>query len=175
MNTIPTSFETERLLLRRTLIEDASFILELLNTPKWKKFIGDRGVNTLEDAEEYIREKIFTLYDTYGYGNFTVVRKSDNAIIGNCGLYNRKGIDGVDIGFAFLPEFEGKGYGFESASKVKELAITYYNIDTIYAITAKRNLASQSLLEKLGLQFDSFLRLPNEDEELKLYKFTTNS
>ena len=51
-------FETQRLILRPTIIEDASFILELMNTPLWLQNIGDRGVHTIEAAEQYIEEKI---------------------------------------------------------------------------------------------------------------------
>lgn len=46
----------------------------------------------------------------------TVIRKLDNVKIGTCGLYDREGIDGVDIGFAFLPEYEKKGFAFENAN-----------------------------------------------------------
>lgn len=163
-------FQTERLLLRQTTLDDASFILKLMNTPKWLAFIGDRGINTTEDAKNYIESKIITLYDEYGYGNFTVVRKLDNVVIGNCGLYNREGIDGVDVGFAFLPEYEGKGYGFESANKVKELATSHFNIKVIFAITVKENIGSQKLLEKLGLIYEKMIKLPGSEEDLMLYK-----
>lgn len=172
MNTISHTFETERLLLRKTTLDDASFIQELLNTPKWLAFIGDRNVHTIADAKAYIKSKIFSLYDKFGYGNYTVVRKLDGAKIGNCGLYNREGIDGVDIGFAFLPEYEGKGYGFESAAKVKEIAVTHLGITTIYAITRIDNKGSQKLLEKLGLTYQKMIILPDNDEELMLYKLS---
>ncbi|HAH25695.1 MAG TPA: GNAT family N-acetyltransferase, partial [Prolixibacteraceae bacterium] len=57
-----------------------------------------------------------------GYGNFTVTRKSDRVKIGICGLFDREGLEGIDIGFAFLPEYERKGYAFESADKLKDKA-----------------------------------------------------
>ena len=51
------TFETNRLILRATTVNDASFIVELLNTPKWLKYIGDRNVHTIEDAVQYIKDK----------------------------------------------------------------------------------------------------------------------
>lgn len=165
-----TSFETERLLMKTTSQEDAAFVLELLNTPKWKQNIGDRNVNTIEDAQNYIEQKMEPQFERLGFGNYTVIRKSDGAKMGSCGLYDREGLEGVDIGFAFLPGYEKMGYGLESALKIKEMAFNAFNINKISAITAQHNTASQKLLEKLGLKYIKLLTLPDEDEELMYYE-----
>lgn len=163
-------FETERLILRPTDLSDASFILELLNTPKWLKYIGDRKVYRLADAQTYIRTKILPDYERLGYCNFTVLRKEDQAKIGSCGLYDRPGLDGVDIGFAFLPQYEKKGYAYESATRILQAGLEEYDIEKILAITTKDNADSQSLLEKLGLQFVKITHIPNDPIELMLYE-----
>ena len=163
-------YETERLILRPTHIEDAEFILELLNIPKWIKYIGDRNVRSIEDARQYIMNKITPQFDKLRFGNFTVIRKSDGKKIGSCGLYDREGLEGVDIGFGFLPEFEKQGYGFESASKVKQLAKEVYKLKQINAITSQQNVSSQKLLVKLGLTYLRLTTLPDSEEELMLYQ-----
>jgi [ribosomal protein S5]-alanine N-acetyltransferase len=164
------SFETERLIIRPTSEEDAEFIFALLNTPKWHKFIGDRNVTTVEKAREYIENKMLPQLERLGYSSYTLVRKADNVKIGNCGLYDREGLDGVDIGFAFLPEYEKQGYAYEAASRLKEAAIHEFGLNEISAITTKDNSASQRLLEKLGLSLTGTTKLPNSKEELLLYK-----
>ncbi|WP_108869968.1 GNAT family N-acetyltransferase [Aquimarina aquimarini] len=166
---IKKTFETERLILKPTSENDAAFIFELLNSPKWLAFIGDRNVTSVESAKEYIKSRILPQFERLGYANYTVIRKSDQVKIGSCGLYDREGLDGVDIGFAFLPGYEGKGYGYEAANKIKNLAYDEFGIQEILAITAKNNHSSQKLLEKLGLKLNGTTRLPNEDEELLLY------
>jgi RimJ/RimL family protein N-acetyltransferase len=163
-------FETERLILRSTSVEDAAFIFELLNTPKWLKYIGDRDVTSIESAKEYIKTKMLPQLERLGFSNYTLIRKSDNKKIGTCGLYDRDGLEGIDIGFAFLPEFENKGYGYESANKLKNIAFDKFGIKEINAITQKDNISSQKLLEKLGLKLIGTTILPNEDIELLLYK-----
>lgn len=168
------SFETERLYLKPTLGEDADFILALLNSPKWLQYIGDRNVRSLEDALAYIKDRITSQFDKLGYSNYTVVRKSDGAKMGSCGLYDREGLEGIDIGFAFLPKYEGKGYGFEAASKIKEAAIHIFKLNPIRAITTQENIGSQKLLEKLGFAYIKLIRIPNDEEELMLYEFKTN-
>ncbi len=163
-------FETERLILKSTSVDDAAFIFELLNTPKWLKYIGDRNVTSVESATEYIKTKMLPQLEKLGYSNYTLIRKSDNKKIGTCGLYDRDGLEGIDIGFAFLPEFENKGYGYESANKLKNIAFDKFGIKEINAITQKDNISSQKLLEKLGLKLIGTTILPNEDIELLLYK-----
>ena len=164
------TFETERLYLRPTSVEDAPFILELMNTPKWMQFIGDRKVTTVALAEEYIQNKMLPQLERLGYSNYTLITKQGNQKVGTCGLYDREGLKGVDIGFALLPGQEKKGYAFEAAEALKNAAFDEFKIDTILVITTHDNTASQRLLEKLGLEFQGTTRIPNDDEELLLYK-----
>ena len=101
------TFETERLFIKPTSQEDAEFIFELLNTPKWIENIGDRNIKSVEMAKDYIASKMHPQLERLGYGNYTLIRKIDGVKIGSCGLYDREGLEGINIGFAFLPEYEG--------------------------------------------------------------------
>jgi RimJ/RimL family protein N-acetyltransferase len=164
------TFETERLFLQPTSEEDAAFIFELLNTPKWIENIGDRNIMSVKMATDYIVNKMHPQLERLGYGNYTLIRKIDGVKIGSCGLYDREGLEGIDIGFAFLPEYEGKGFAFEAADRLKNAAFNEFGLNTINAITSKHNVASQKLLEKLGLELKGTTTLPNDNEELLLYK-----
>lgn len=163
-------FETERLQLRPTNEEDAAFIFELLNTPKWLQFIGNRNINSIEEAKRYIEQKMLPQLERLGHSNNTVIRKMDGAKIGTCGLYDREGVTGLDIGFAFLPQYEGKGYGFEAANRLMKFAWEELEVQQLSGITTKENVASQKLLNKLGLQFTEEIILPGENEKVLLYK-----
>ena len=163
-------FETERLFIKPTSEKDAKFIFKLLNTPKWIKNIGDRNIKTVESAKNYILEKIKPQLDRLGYSNYTIIRKIDNVKIGTCGLFDREGLEGIDIGFAFLPEYEKQGYAFEATNKIKNAAFNEFEITVISGITTKDNLSSQKILEKLGLKLIGTTKLPNDKEELFLYK-----
>ncbi|KAB1157796.1 GNAT family N-acetyltransferase [Flavobacterium luteum] len=162
--------ETERLIIKPTSIEDAQFIFELLNTKKWIEFIGDRGVYSIKDAEEYIANKLLPQIERLGFGNFTIIRKSDNKKIGSCGLYNRDGIDGIDIGFALLPNYEKFGYAFESVNKLKEVAFNDFKLKEIKGITLVKNIASQNLLKKIGLEFEDYIKVSHRKEKIMLFK-----
>lgn len=162
-------FETDRLILQPTTSADAEFIFELVNTPKWFKNIGDRNIKSVEAAKKYIEERMTPQLEKLGYGNYTLIRKVDNRKIGTCGLYDREGLEGIDIGFALLPSFENLGYGYESAVKLIEIGIKEFHISRISAITTKENIASQKLIEKLGLKYVNTINIPDDDEELLLY------
>ena len=164
------TFDTERLTLIPTSEDDAAFLLELFNTPKWLKYIGDRNIRTVDDARIYVREKIRPQLERLGFGSYTIVQKSDGLKIGMCGLYDRAGLEGIDIGFAFLPEFEGKGFAYEASLQLKNAAFNEFGIDELLAITTKDNYSSQKLLEKLGLKVAGTVKIPNDDEELLLYR-----
>ena len=165
------TFETDRLILRPTSEEDAEFILELLNSPKFVKYVGDRNVKSINEAKEYIKEKMTPQLERLGYANYTLIKKSDNHKVGTCGLYDRECLEGVDIGFALLPEYEGKGYGYESSSKIKYEAINRFKINKLKAITSKDNYSSQKLLSKLEFKLSGTTYLPDDNEELLLYIF----
>ena len=164
-------FQTQRLSLRKITLNDAPFIFELLNSPLWLKYIGDRGVATLEKAEAYIEENYLTSYKN-GLGNFVVTLVSNSLPIGTCGLYKRKNLEFPDIGFAFLPEYIGKGYGFEAASAILEYALKELKLPTLYGITLPENKASISLLEKLGLQNKGPFRMEDDSEEILLFEYS---
>ena len=164
------SFETTRLLLQATTHADADFILELVNTPKWLQYIGDRQVHSLEDARQYIQTRMTPQLQRLGFANYTLIRKSDQTRIGTCGLYDREGLSGLDIGFALLPAYERQGYGYEAARRLLTAAHEDFGIQKISAITTPDNIASQRLLEKLGLRKTGTTQLPGEEEVLLVFE-----
>lgn len=168
-------FETERVRIKPTSERDAEFIYELMNTPKFIQYIGDREISSATSAKDYIKTKMLPQLQRLGYSNYTIFQKSDNTKIGTCGLYDREGLDGIDIGFAFLPQYEGRGLAYEAANRLKKAAFEEFEIEEIKAITSKENISSQRLLEKLGLEMAGFISLPDDDEELLLYKIQKNS
>ncbi len=161
--------ETDRLILRQQSIEDAAFILELMNDPSWIQYIGDRGLRTLEDARKQILDGPIAMYDRLGYGFYITELKDGSIPIGICGLVKRDFLEDPDVGYAYLPAFWGKGYAYEAASAVMDYAKSVLGLNRIVAITSEDNHASAKLLEKLGLHYERMIRYANTDEEVRLY------
>jgi RimJ/RimL family protein N-acetyltransferase len=160
--------ETSRLALRWVEETDAEFIMTLLNEPGWLQYIGDKGIRTLDDAKNYIMNGPRVMYEREGFGLFLAERKGDHIKIGLCGLIKRDGLEDVDIGFAFLSDYQSQGYAFEAASATIEFA-KEIGIKRLVAITTKDNEPSSKLLEKLDMKLEGNVTLPNDTEELKKY------
>lgn len=165
----PCIAETERLVLRRLEGDDAAFMLGLLNDAAFLRFIGDRGVRTLDEARAYIVNGPMASYRRHGFGFWCVVLRETGAAIGISGLARRDTLGDVDVGFAFLPEYRSQGYALESAQAVMRLAREVYGLRRIVAITAPANAASAHLLEKIGLRFERMIRVAGEREEIRLF------
>lgn len=162
--------ETERLLITKFTLDDAPFFIELVNTPKFKKFIGDRKVKTIEQAQKRIKEGHLKNYAELGYGFYQLLLKTENnKPIGTNGLVKRDTLELPDIGFAMLPEYENKGYGFESSLAILKLAKDQFKIKKIGAITLEHNVNSIKLIEKLGLSFEKKVKPFEDDAELLLF------
>jgi RimJ/RimL family protein N-acetyltransferase len=161
--------ETDRLVLRRLTVDDSPFILRLLNEPSFLEHIGDRGVRDLVDAKQYLLSGPIASYERHGFGLFLAQVKPAHAPIGICGLLRRDALDDVDLGFAFVPESWAKGYAFESASAMLQYAHDTHHLKRLVAITSQDNVASISLLVKLGFYFDRMVLMPGDKAEVKLF------
>ncbi|MEY4539140.1 MAG: hypothetical protein RLZZ306_897 [Bacteroidota bacterium] len=161
--------ETQRLIIRKFTVDDAVFMLELLNTPDWLRFIGDRNIRTLEQAEQYLLNGYMKSYKDYGFGFYVVIIKETQELIGICGIVKREGLEDVDIGFAFFQQFMGKGYGYESATAVLNYALNDLKIKRIVAIVDPENVVSIALIKKIGLQFEKMIQVSPKDIELMLF------
>jgi RimJ/RimL family protein N-acetyltransferase len=109
-------------------------------------------------------------YRQYGFGFWCVVDRQSGERIGICGLAKRDELDAVDIGYAFLPAWRGRGLALEASQAVMLEARQRFGLQRIVAITSMDNPASARLLERIGLQFERNIRL--DDEELRLFAWS---
>ena len=162
--------ETERLRLFDMSADsaaDAAFMLRVLNDPGFIRHIADRGVRTLEQAHAFLQERIVPNYP-HGHGMLRVELKATGEPIGNCGLVRREGLDGPDIGYAFLPEYAGQGYAREAAQGVIDFARRQGH-KRLLAIVNPDNAASIRLLQHLRFGFERMIALPAIGHDLKLF------
>jgi RimJ/RimL family protein N-acetyltransferase len=166
--------ETDRLVLSHLPPDaDAAFIFRLVNDPSFIRYIGDKKVRTLDDARQYIQHGPLKSYEENGFGLNKVELKESGLPIGISGLVKRDTLPDADIGFAFLPEFCGKGYAFESAAAVMNHARDTLKLKRILAITTLDNERSARLLGRIGLKFERVIKLSEDGPEVRL--FSSNS
>jgi ribosomal-protein-alanine N-acetyltransferase len=164
-----TILQTERLVLRELTVGDAAFINALLNSKKFLKYIGDRNVKSDEDARNFIVDRYMASYKMNGYGLWAV-ETNDGTPVGMCGFVKRDYFDEPDIGFAFLPEHERNGYGFESAAAAMRYGREKLGFTKVLAITSLDNDASVGLLRKVGFTDDGIIE--PQGEKLRVFSYT---
>lgn len=164
-----TILKTERLLIVEADQNDADFIVKLLNSETWLKFIGDKGVKTKKQALAYIDESLITSYKKNGFGLYKLCLKSSLTPVGLCGFLQRDYLDHPDIGFALLPEFEGQGLMLEACNALMNHAESTLKFECVLAIVLPTNGKSCRLLEKIGLQKVGMITPKTGSQELLLF------
>ena len=160
---------TERLSLRHLTVDDAPFILRLVNEPSWLEFIGDKGVHSLEDARGYLTNGPIAMYARAGFGLYMTELRDGGSPIGLCGLIKRDSLPDVDIGFAFFPEQWGKGYAYEAASAVLKRAQSVLSMRRVVAIVSPGNRRSIELIGRLGMVLETELDLDGHGAKTLLF------
>ena len=160
---------TARLVVRALTLEDAPFIVSLLNDPAFVSNIGDRHVRSDADARAYLTAGPLASYTRHGFGLCAVALAGSGEPAGICGVLKRDELPVPDLGFAFLPQFRGRGYAFEAASAVKADAHARLGLATLYAIVNPANDASIRLLAKLGFEFQRLIQLGSDITFLSLF------
>ena len=143
--------ETDRTTIHRITLTDAPFVLRLVNSPEWLRYIGDRGVTSEREACDYLERGFLRSYSDYGFGYYAVKTRSD-VPIGICGFLKKPELSNPDFGFALLPDFCGQGYAFEACRAVLEFGVREFGFLVLDAVTMPENRRSISLLEKLGFE-----------------------
>lgn len=164
-----------KVVLRRLIAEDSAFIFKLLNTESWIRYIGDRQIASLEDAQKYIVNGPQQAYQKFGYGLYCVELIANGEAIGICGIINRDSLALADLGIALLPDYEGKGYAKEACILALQEAKTVYHHSQICAIVVPENKNCIILLNKLGFEFCKTMQLPEDQTELAYYQLNLNS
>ena len=165
----PPVLETARLRLTPIVLDDAPFLVELLNDPGFLRYIGDRGVRSEADVPAYLQNGPWAMYGRHGFGLMLVSLRAGGENVGMCGLLKRDWLELPDIGFSFLQRHCGSGYGSESAAAVLQDGEARLGVREVGAIVAPDNAPSIGLLRKLGFAYRRPVTPPGEEREISFY------
>jgi ribosomal-protein-alanine N-acetyltransferase len=160
---------TPRLVLRRLELDDASFLVRLLNEPSFLENIGDRGVRDAQDAHRYLRDGPMAMYAKYGFGLWHVALKTDGTAIGMCGLLKRETLPDPDLGYAYLPQHWGNGYALEAAEATLRHGAGKFGLRRVIAVVSQGNAGSIRVLEKIGMRFERMHSMDPGKADVRLY------
>ncbi|MGI8951357.1 MAG: GNAT family N-acetyltransferase [Chitinophagaceae bacterium] len=160
---------TARLWIKPLTITDDNFILELVNTEGWVKFIGNRNITSKVEAIAYIQK----ILEDKNIFYWVVKLKENQDKIGIVTYIKRDYLEHHDIGFAFLPNFCKKGYAYEATKVVLNQLIREHNFAHIFATTVPENISSIKLLKRIGLIFEKEIEV--DKEKLHVYGASTDN
>lgn len=158
--------ETERLVLRESVVGDAPDLFEMNSNPEVLKYTGDLAFTSVEETEELIRNYID--YKKYGYGRWTTIVKATNEVIGFCGLKYLEDIHETDLGYRWKQRHWGKGYATEAGMACLQYGFKNLGLEQIVAQVLEENKASVRVLEKIGMAY--WKQLHTEENPGLLYR-----
>ncbi|NUO71894.1 MAG: GNAT family N-acetyltransferase [Frateuria sp.] len=161
--------KTARLRIQPLTLDDDAFVLRLLNEPSFVQHIADKGVRDLEGARAFLRDGPLASYAQHGFGMWRVALADTGTAIGMAGLLKRDYLDGIDVGYAFLPEYTGQGYALEATRAIMEHVRSLPGVRRVLAIVNPDNARSIGLLGKLGFEPDGTVRIPDSGKLVRLF------
>jgi RimJ/RimL family protein N-acetyltransferase len=169
--------ETERLLLRAPVHEDADALAPMYADPEVMRFVGDGIALTRGETDRSVRRMI-DAWEADGFGLFTTVRKADETVIGRVGLIvwnpetwqvTRAAANGpteLEVGYTLGRDFWGRGYATEAAAAARDFALNQLGADRLIALIIHGNEASENVARKLGLEYERDIVLGSRDAQL---------
>ncbi len=155
MHTGKIIIETERLILREMVADDAPGMLELHSNPEVQKYTGEDVITSTKEIHTKIKE--FQTRDAdRGYGRWVTVLKDGNQFVGWAGLAYLAEFDEIDIGYRFLPQYWGLGIATEASRAILAYAFDTLKLERIIAIAMKEHQGSIKVMKKVGMEFEKF-------------------
>ncbi|MEM7016032.1 MAG: GNAT family N-acetyltransferase [Pseudomonadota bacterium] len=162
---------TERTLVDRITLNDAPFFFELMNSPGWLRYIGDRGIADIDAAHRVIRDAYLKVYEEHGFGYYVIKASIDLRPIGICGFLKKPHLSNPDFGFAMLPDYHGQGLAREACTAILQFGVRSFDFSILDAVTKPSNLRSIRLLEQLNFCPHGLIEPENGEEALALYRW----
>lgn len=147
--------ETERIILREIVLEDAAAMFEMDADPEVHRYLGNTPIVSIDEAVAnilFIRKQ----YEELGIGRWAIVDRESGEFVGWGGLkFRTDEVNGYtsyhDVGYRLLRKHWGKGYATESAKASVAYGFNEMDLNAIYAMANIENVGSINALQKTGL------------------------
>lgn len=151
--------ETERLILRDFVKDDWQRVLEYQSDPLYLRYY-----EWTERTPEAVQEFVGWFLDHQKQHprikfQLAITLKSDNLLIGNCGVRMEK-VNALqaDVGYELDPRHWNHGYATEAAHAIVDFGFSRFNLHRVWSWCVADNLGSAHVLEKLGMRLEGHLR-----------------
>jgi len=145
--------ETERLMLREYVEEDAEAFFKVNSDPEVLRFVPDKRLLNVEQARQILVGHPIADYRKYGFGRGACILKSTGEQIGFAGLKYLEELGEVDVAFRLMPNHWGQGLATEAALASVRFGFADLGLKRIIGLVMPENIASVRVLEKTGLRY----------------------
>ena len=169
--------ETERLLLRAPVPEDAEPLAPMYADPEVMRYLGEGRTLTRDETERSVL-RLIESWNADGFGLFTTVRKEDDAVIGRVGLIvwnpetwqttraDAEGPKELEVGYTIGRQYWGVGYATEAAAAARDFALEELGARRLIALIIHGNDASENVARKLGFEYERDIKFGRRDAKL---------
>jgi ribosomal-protein-alanine N-acetyltransferase len=171
------ALETERLVLRAPVPEDADPLAPMYADPEVMRYLGEGRTLTRQETERSVLRMIDG-WKADGFGLFTTVRKEDEAVIGRVGLIvwdpetwqttraSSEGPKELEVGYTIGRTYWGNGYATEAAAAARDFALEELAARRLIALIIHGNDASENVARKLGFEYERDIKFGRRDAKL---------
>jgi ribosomal-protein-alanine N-acetyltransferase len=154
--------ETARLLLRHFTLDDLDALFRLYSNPEIMRYVGKGAFATIEETKPRL---IFMIehWEKHGFGMWALVHKESGKMIGRCGLQYLDNTPEVELGYLLDKAFWNMGLATEASLESLKFGFLELGLERIVAIARPENIASQRVMQKVGMKSDKIGRFYNTD------------
>lgn len=172
LSNLPT-IETERLLLRKITLNDASDMFEYGSDPQVSEYTTWSTHTSIEDTKYFIKSLV-KMYKKRELVDWGIVHKAEKKFIGTCGYVGWSMTHSrAEMGYALSRKYWNQGYMSEAVNAMMEFGFREMHLNRIEAKCQVNNIASARVMEKVGMQLEGILRqqlfVKDEYWDIKIY------
>ncbi|MEY2495027.1 MAG: hypothetical protein QOJ45_1519 [Verrucomicrobiota bacterium] len=145
--------ETDRLLVREYVEEDAEAFFKLNTDPEVLRFVPDKALLNVDQARQLLIDHPIADYRKHGFGRGACILKATGEQIGFAGLKYLEELGEVDVAYRLLPAYWGQGLATETALASVRYGFADLGLKRIIGLVMSENIASVRVLEKTGLRY----------------------
>jgi RimJ/RimL family protein N-acetyltransferase len=176
-----TVLETDRLVLRPPVAEDAEALAPMYADPEVMRYLGNGRTLTSEETERSV-QRMISGWEADGFGLFTTVRKEEETIIGRVGIIvwnpetwepvraSSEGPKELEVGYTIGKPYWGRGYATEAAAASRDFALERLGAKRLIALIIHGNDASENVAKKLGFECERGIRFGGREAFVYVYE-----
>lgn len=131
---------------------DVDALAALCANPDVMRYVG-HSVRTREETETELH-RMMAHWQAHGFSIWKLVEKETGGFVGRAGLIYLDNTPEIEVGYALDCPFWGRGLATEAARVSLQFGVDTLGLERIVAIARPENLASQRVMQKLGMTYE---------------------